>query len=258
MEQDLATEPTADTAEKQKPAEDSPAVEQAAAAAAPQSEDNSAPAEVRSPEPRDADVEPASAAPVVESSEKPQPAPGLAAPRPSPPAPTSSLAEHWSNNERMRHVPACGWIAEKIDHDVRQRLEILASVLGNLPTADPRFAPVEQALRGVCNALDLLAHAARHSRAATPPNELASRISWSLNNAASSVRAIDANNFGRRYPFQTFERSKAEFVYAALLVVLDRVHRSLPLFREVDPSLDERLLQGLVNLQTPMRQEKIA
>lgn len=248
MEQETATELTADAAEKQKSPETA-----ADGAEMPQASTGDAAEQLTAP-----DAVEAQTAPADDASEKSQtPAPEAPAPKPSAPQPSPHL-ENWSSNERMRHIPPVTWIADKVDHDVRQRLEILSAVLASLPSADPRYAPIEQALRGVCNALDLLAQAARHSRAATPPNELANRVNWSLNAAVSSVRAIDANNFGRRYPFHTADRSKAESVYAGLLVVLERVDRAVTLVREVDVAIDERLLQGLVNLQTPMRQEKIA
>jgi hypothetical protein len=166
--------------------------------------------------------------------------------------------EVWAENERMRHIPLITWIADKLDHDVRQRMEKMISAVEPLAASDARRSAIDEALRSVCGALDRAADAARHSRPATAPSELATRISWSMNNAVSSLRTIDANAFGRRYPFHTFERSKAESVYAALLVVLYRLDRVIPLVREVDPTIDERLLQGLVNLQEPMRQEPMA
>jgi hypothetical protein len=166
--------------------------------------------------------------------------------------------EVWAENERMRHVPLITWIADKLDHDVRQRLEKILAAVEPLATSDPRRAAIDEALRSVCGALDRAAEAARHSRPATAPAELANRISWSMNNAVSSLRTVDANSFGRRYPYNTFDRSKAECVYAALLVVLNRLERVIPLVREVDPTIDESLLQGLVNLEEPMRQEPMA
>lgn len=166
--------------------------------------------------------------------------------------------EIWADNERMRHVPRLDWIADKIDHDVRQRMEKVTAAVEPLVASDPRRAPIDEALRSVCSALDRVADAARHSRPATVPSDLANRIPWSMNNAVSSLRTIDANAFGRRYPFHTFERSKAECVYAALLVVLNRFDRVIPLVRDVDTGIDERLLQGLVNLLEPMRHEPMA
>ena len=175
-----------------------------------------------------------------------------AKPQPLPPL------ETWTLNEPMRHVPSIQWIIEKLERDVRRRIEILTAATEPLPASDPQRAPIEDALRSVCTALDRLADAARHSRSGNPPSDLASRISWSMNNAISSLRTVDANAFGRRYPFHTSERSKAEYVYAALLLLLYRLERVVPLVREADRTVDERLLQGLVNLQEPMRLEPMA
>ncbi len=174
------------------------------------------------------------------------------------PQPHPATLETWAQNEPMRHVPPIQWMIEKLDHDARRRIELLTAAFEPLASSDPRRGPIEEALRSVCSAADRLAEAARHTRPPTPPSDLASRISWSMNNAVSSLRTIDANAFGRRYPFHTFERSKAESVYAALLIILKRLERVVPLVRAVDPAIDERLLQGLVNLQEPLRQEPMA
>ncbi len=181
--------------------------------------------------------------PTIEVAAKPQPLPPL---------------ETWALNEPMRHVPTIQWVIEKLERDVRRRLDILTAATEPLPASDPQRAPIEEALRRVCTALDRLADAARHSRSGNPPADLASRISWSMTNAISSLRTVDANAFGHRYPYHTSERSKAEYVYAALLLLLYRLEKVVPLVREADRTVDEHLLQGLVNLQEPMRQEPMA
>src|SRR3954454_11680938 len=68
-------------------------------------------------------------------------------------------------------------------------------------------------------------------------------IPWALNHAASCLKTVDAHTFGRRNPVQTHERSKAEPLYAALLVVLHDLDKITPVIREIDPAIDEQLLQ---------------
>src|SRR5437667_379738 len=83
-------------------------------------------------------------------------------------------------------------------------------------------------------------------------------LSWGLSQAVSALHTLDPNLFGRRYPFQTFERSKGEVIYGALLVILDHVNRVMPLVRAVDPDLDSRLHEDLVRLHEPLREQAMA
>ena len=147
---------------------------------------------------------------------------------------TRSLLETWGKNERMRHVPTIEWIVDKLDRDLRHRISVLATS----PTNDA----IDAELKALCRAIDRLADAAKHSRAAAqPPAELAARLDSAITHAISCLNSLDPNLFARRYPFQTFERSKAELIYGALLVVIDRTHRVTELVRSVDRSVDERL-----------------
>jgi hypothetical protein len=165
-----------------------------------------------------------------------------------------TLLETWADNERMRHVPAIGWMIRKLDVDLRARIDILFEPMAALPTDDPRWNDLDVRFRALCRALDRLAEVARrgNSHAQHPPNELRARIRWGLDHAVANLQSVDASLFGRRYPFHTGERSKAEPLYAALLVVLYDVDRILTSAREVDHGVDERLLSGLVVLEHPL------
>ena len=165
------------------------------------------------------------------------------------------LLETWGKNERMRHIPPLGWIIEKLDGDLRRRIEKLISVIGSPPSGEA--ADIE--LRGLCRAIDRLADAAKFSRTTNhAPAEIGARINWAIQHAAGSLGSLDANLFGRRYPFQTLEKSKGEAIYGALLVIIDHVRRLTAIARAADPNVDERLLEGLVVLQEPLRQERMA
>jgi hypothetical protein len=147
---------------------------------------------------------------------------------------THSLLETWGKNERMRHIPTATWIVDKLDHDLRRRINVLASSSTN--------EAIESEIKILCKAIDRLADAAKHSRAAVqPPGETAARIDFAITHAVSCLNSLDANLFGRRYPFQSFERSKGESIYGALLVVIDRVHRLTEMVRAIDKTVDERL-----------------
>lgn len=169
-----------------------------------------------------------------------------------------SLLETWGRNEPMRHVPSADWMAWKVDHDLRRRIELLFSPFTHLSADDPRRTPLENELRALCRAIDRLSEAARHSRNNHPPHDLGDRLHWSLNQAVSSINSLDPHLIGRRFPFHTAERSKAEPLYGALLVVIQHVGRVLTLVRAIDPGVDEHLLDGLVKLETPLRTQPMA
>ena len=162
-----------------------------------------------------------------------------------------SLLERWSENERMRHIPPVPWLVDKLDHDLRRRIDLLWNVYAN----DPHHAEAEKELRGLCRSLDRVADVAKRTRGNHhhPPTELGQRLRWALNHAVSMLNAIDPQTFGHRFPFQTFERSNAEPLWAAMLSVIEHVRRLTELLRLVDPGLDERLYEGLVTLQLDSR-----
>lgn len=151
--------------------------------------------------------------------------------------PTRSLLETWGKNERMRHVPRIEWIVDKLDRDLRRRIHILSS-------ATPMNDAIDAELKTLGRAIDRLADMAKHSRGVTqPPADISARLHFAITHAVSSLNSLDPNLFGRRYAFQTFERSKAESIYAALLVVIDRVHRLTEIVRTIDRSVDEKLFE---------------
>jgi len=173
-------------------------------------------------------------------------------------AAAKSLLETWSANERMRHLPPLDAIARKLDGDIRRRCNELYASFAALPNDHARRAAIEEQLRCVCRALDRLADAVRHARSNLTPNAIGDRLQSSLEHAVSAVRSVDANLFGRRYPVQTHERSKAEQIVGGLVATLCHVEKLTALIREADPHIDERLLEGLVVLEQPLRAEPIA
>jgi hypothetical protein len=175
--------------------------------------------------------------------------------------PARTLLETWGKNERMRHVPPVEWIVRKLDVDLRRRIDLASAVFTAMSVADPRRAKMESELRALCRAIDRLSDAGKHTRTPNdqhPPSDLGGRVSSAVTHAVSNLNSLDPNLFGRRYPFQTFERSRAEPVMAALLVVICVLTRVASLAREIDPSVDERVLAGLVTLQQPLREQPIA
>ena len=167
---------------------------------------------------------------------------------------TPAHFEQHASNELMRHIPSLAWLCEKLDGDMRRRIDrISASVEGHVTPE------IEEELRALSRALDRLADAAKHIRNnGHGPNEPLPKLRWSLNHALTCLRLADAATFARRAPFHTFERSKSEAIYGAFLVVIDHLGRVLDVVRPIDPGIDERLYEGLVKFEEPMREQPIA
>jgi len=166
--------------------------------------------------------------------------------------------ETWGKNERMRHIPSVEWIVWKLDYDLRRRIDKLLVSFTAMAQDDPRCGAIEVELRALCRAIDRFTDCVRHGRLGHAPQDLSQHISWSISQAASALHSLDSALFGRRFPVQTHERSKGEAIYGALLVILDHVNRVTPLIRAVDPSIDARLYEDLVQLEQPLRETPMA
>lgn len=159
----------------------------------------------------------------------------------------------------MRHIPTLSWMAQKLDHDLRRRIERLWLPYSDLHASDPHHPAMEAEFRALCRSLERVAHVAmRHRGGMHPPNDLGSRIGWLISHAVQCLTSADAQTFGRRMPFHTFERSNAEPLWAAMLAVIQHVQKLVDLVREIDSEIDEKMYEGLVQLREPLRREPIA
>ena len=175
------------------------------------------------------------------------------------PAHPASL-ETWSHNEPMRHIPSIPWMLQKLDGDLRRRVDHLWLPYSDLPASDERHPALEAEFRALCRSLERVCVIARHGRPSNshPPNELGSRLHWILSQAVTALTSADTDTFGKRFPFHTAERSNAEPLWAAMLGVIQHVQTLIPMIREIEPDIDERLYEGLVQLIEPLRREPIA
>lgn len=177
------------------------------------------------------------------------------------PAPTFAL-EEWTQNEPMRHIPPLASMIQKLENDLRRRIDHLWLPYSDLAASDPRHAPLEARFRALCRSIDRIADiaegGARRRTSGTAPKDLGPRITWTIERAAASLRAADAATVGRRLPFHTGDRSSAEPLWGAMLCAISHVQDLVPLVREIEPEIDERIYEGLVNLTEPLRREPIA
>src|SRR5689334_9536649 len=92
------------------------------------------------------------------------------------PAPRPGLLENWSENERMRHVPPISWVVQKLDQDLRRRIEKLLVPWSDVASNDPRHAALDTELRALCRSLDRIAYVAGRGRGGHPPNDLGAKV----------------------------------------------------------------------------------
>lgn len=167
--------------------------------------------------------------------------------------------ETHANNERMRHIPSIPWMIQKLDGDLRRKIERLWLPYSDLHASDPRHAPIEAELRALVRSLERICFVARrHHAHLHPPTELGSRLNWTVSQAISSLTAADTDTFGKRFPSHTGERSNCEPLWAAMLSVIQHVQKLIPMIRAIEPDIDERMYEGLVQLNEPLRREPMA
>src|SRR5689334_8575107 len=122
------------------------------------------------------------------ATEDPTPPPTASA---VPTSPHTSLLEWHAQNELMRHIPALSWMVEKLDVDLRRRIEKLWLPYSDLPASDPRHPALEAEIRTLCRAIDRVGVIARHHRGNPhPPNDLGTRVTWTIDQAVGSLRAV--------------------------------------------------------------------
>ena len=177
----------------------------------------------------------------------------------SEPTPVLPALEQWTANDVMRHIPTQAWMAQKVDHDLRRRIDRLWLPFSDLAASDPQHPAIESEFRALCHALERVAYVAmRHRGALHPPNDLGGRVHWLLNHAVQSLNSAASDTFGRRMPFHLFERSNAEPLWAAVLTVIHHVQVLADRIREIEPSIDEQMHEDLVQAREPMRRDPMA
>ena len=165
----------------------------------------------------------------------------LATEEPTHPAPEGSsplpALESHAQNARMRHIPTAEWMAAKLEADVRRRAGHLLASISSLSSGELSSSPIEQQLRLLGRALDLVAAVARHHHGHPhPPADLSSHVRWSIDQTIAALDGAD-ETFGRRFPYHTGERSNTEPLWGAFLKVLWHLHRLEDLVSAFDPSL---------------------
>lgn len=152
--------------------------------------------------------------------------------------------ERHGETEVMRHVPEVDFLLERLNGDLRWRVDTLWNAALSRGGALP--SPIEQEFRCVIRWLDRIADVVRHHRANGPENDLRSRLDRAVQNATQALSHVDRNLFRRRSPFHLFERSRGEQAFAAFLAAYRATERLVPLVAELDPDISLKLIQKVL------------
>ena len=151
------------------------------------------------------------------------------------------------HTEEMRHIPPLQLIIQKLDSEVRTRIEILYSSSFESAAAldSATVNQLETRFRQICRWLERLGELARGKRPHLNHDfNLRSRVRSALGFAIESLRGFDATQFRRRQPFHYFERSRAECIYGAFLMVSGELDRLTVLATAIDPDLAAKLSES--------------
>jgi hypothetical protein len=169
--------------------------------------------------------------------------------------------EQFSQTEEMRHVPPVSWLIDKLDHDVRSRIETLyTSCFESGRSLDsPTISELETRFRQIYRWLERMGEQARGRRGPTNHDfNLRSRVRAALAFAIESLATVDPVQFRRRNPPNLFERSRGECLYAAFLMVTCEIDRLITAAAAIDPDLHMKLIEPPYSLPPPPVQEQLA
>ena len=161
-----------------------------------------------------------------------------------------------NQNETMRHVPPLAFIRQKIGTDYRKQCETLyrSAHQAGQPSAGQE---VESEFRGLARSLDRISDLLRSGRHPNghghqhPSQELHARLDSAFEGAIRALDGVKEDEYGRRAPYQTFERSRWEMIWTAVLRARAQIGRLIDLLEPRDSSLREALLGHLVPAALP-------
>lgn len=142
--------------------------------------------------------------------------------------------------ETMRHIPALSILQELIRGDFRRRVDILwqSAHSHTLPGLEDSRRAVDHQLNAIAHWLDKLVDATRVARrSGHHPSDLKGRLDASFAQAGEALSMLRDEEYRRRSPFHHFDRSRAECIVGAFVVLGCKIDKAIELVEQIDPDI---------------------
>ena len=151
------------------------------------------------------------------------------------------------SKKRMRHIPPSSWFLRRIDHHLRETIDLLyQSAFGTSHENRDLEHLIEEELRDVIHLIHDFAELAggpRHSGEAN--RHLRVELEEAISAAIRSLEAVDAAEFGVRASHDSFEGSPWEALLATWLVIESRLETILEDVEKLDENVRSQLAERL-------------
>lgn len=154
------------------------------------------------------------------------------------------ILEEPTLTDEMRHVPPRDWIVNKLDYDLREKIEVCWSCAHDTGSIDPdTLARIDERFAALARWLQrIVALSQNKGGSASKENDLHTRLTHSVYEAVSALSGLDQNSFRRRTPYHQFQLNRAEMIWQALLAALAVQHEIAEDLSAVDSDLAMKLL----------------
>jgi hypothetical protein len=167
--------------------------------------------------------------------------------------------EDTATTDQMRHIPSLETVIRKVDEEFRRQIDLYyQSAFGSAHDDRELEHEIESRLRTFTRSLIRLAAAAGRSITPQERDHLRVALETALNESVGALRSIDVNLYGRRQPFNRFERSRWERIFSGYLEANCRLAELLPLIEKLDADVRMKLMDQRSPREMPLLEEAVS
>jgi hypothetical protein len=149
-----------------------------------------------------------------------------------------------TTTDPMRHLPSLGGLIRKVDEGFRRRADLYyQSAFGSAHEDRDLEHEIENKLRNFTRSLARFASTAGRSAGPQEQDHLRVALETALNESVAALRSIDETRYGRRQPYNRFERSRWERIFSGYLEANCRLEELLPLVERLDADVRMKLME---------------
>jgi hypothetical protein len=148
-----------------------------------------------------------------------------------------------TTTDSMRHLPSLEALIRKVDEGFRRRADLYyQSAFGSAHEDRDLEHEIEAKLRNFTRSLARFAAVAGRQASPQEQDHLRVALEKALNESVAALRSIDETRYGRRQPYNRFERSRWERIFSNYLEANCRLEELLPLVERLDADVRMKLL----------------